>query len=238
MISLRPISLFLMLAAGSLWANDTGSGNGVIAESINVGNYTYLRLTEPDIWLATSHLEASNGDRVEYVGGMEMRDFYSKSLDRKFTSIIFVQRAYKVGLDGKPVVTEEGQETSAYMPKAAASVRTPQPSEIQPLPDGMSVADILNSNKSFNDQPVRLRAKVIKVSPNIMGKNWITLSDGTGAQPDNKLLATSRQQVSLGDVVIVHGVIRKDVDLGAGYLYKVLLEEAEFHDGEGSPSLE
>ncbi|MCU7845728.1 MAG: hypothetical protein KZQ93_18005 [Candidatus Thiodiazotropha sp. (ex Monitilora ramsayi)] len=235
MISLRLIPLFLVLTAGSLWAKDPGSGTGVIAESINVGNYTYLRLTEPDIWLATSHLEANDGDRVTYVGGMEMRDFYSKSLDRKFTSIIFVQRAYKVGPDGKPVVAEERDETSAYAPKAATSVQTPLPSEIQSLPDGMTVAEILNSDESFNDQPVRLRAKVIKVSPNIMGKNWITLSDGTGAQPDNKLIATSQQQVSLGDVVIVHGVIRKDIDLGAGYLYKVLLEEAEFHNAEGLP---
>jgi hypothetical protein len=61
-----------------------------------------------------------------------------------------------------------------------------------------------------------------------MGKNWITLRDGTGTEPDNKIIATSSELVSPGDLVIASGTVKTDIDIGAGYKYKVLLEEATF----------
>jgi hypothetical protein len=73
----------------------------------------------------------------------------------------------------------------------------------------------------------------MKVSQNIMGKNWITMQDGTGTEPDNRLVATSSELVSPGDLVIASGILKKDIDIGAGYKYKILLEEATF-----SPSSE
>ena len=80
----------------------------------------------------------------------------------------------------------------------------------------------------MSDQTVGLRARVIKVNENIMGKNWITLQDGTGTAPNDKLLATSLESVAPGETVTVRGVVRNDVDLGSGYRYNVLLEEAIF----------
>jgi len=41
-------------------------------------------------------------------------------------------------------------------------------------------------------------------------------------------LAASSESVAAGEIVKVNGIIRNDVDLGSGYLYKVLLEEATF----------
>jgi len=61
-----------------------------------------------------------------------------------------------------------------------------------------------------------------------MGKNWVTLQDGTGAAPNDKLMASSSEMVAAGEIVTVKGVVRSNVDLGSGYLYKVLLEEATF----------
>ena len=69
---------------------------------------------------------------------------------------------------------------------------------------------------------------VIKVNANIMGKNWITLQDGTGAAPNDKLIATSSEMVTVGEIVTAKGVIRNDVDLGYGYHYAALLEDATF----------
>ena len=60
----------------------------------------------------------------------------------------------------------------------------------------------------LKDQSVSLRARVIKVSENILGSNWITLQDGTGTEVDSKLLATSTELVSPGDLVIASGIIR------------------------------
>jgi len=45
------------------------------------------------------------------------------------------------------------------------------------------------------------------------------------------LLTTSQEVVAPGDLVIVKGTVATDVDLGYGYEYEVLLEEATFSPG-------
>ena len=50
-----------------------------------------------------------------------------------------------------------------------------------------------------------------------MGRNWITLQDGTGTKPGNKIVATSQETATIGDLVIAKGKINTDVDLGRGY---------------------
>ena len=100
--------------------------------------------------------------------------------------------------------------------------------EITPLKDGKTVAAIFAESADLNEQVISLKARVIKINKAIMGRNWITLQDGTGTEPDNKILATSQEVVSPGDVVIAKGTVVTDMDLGYGYKYKVLLEEATF----------
>jgi hypothetical protein len=68
----------------------------------------------------------------------------------------------------------------------------------------------------------------VKFTPAVMGKNWIHLRDGTGSDADgtNDLTVTTQAEAKVGDVVLVKGIVRTDVDLGSGYAYKVLIEEA------------
>jgi len=63
-----------------------------------------------------------------------------------------------------------------------------------------------------------------------MGKNWVHLRDGSGSAADNSndLLATSKDEPKVGDVVIARGTVKTDVDLGSGYAYKVLIEDVSF----------
>jgi hypothetical protein len=62
-----------------------------------------------------------------------------------------------------------------------------------------------------------------------MGKNWLHVRDGTGAQAkgDNDItVTTSGGEWQVGDVVTVVGTVRTDKDFGAGYAYPVIIEEA------------
>ena len=115
--------------------------------------------------------------------------------------------------------------------KKASAVQTPAPGEIKPLPDGKTIADIYTDSDQLKNKVVSLNARVIKIKKALMGKNWITLQDGTGSKPDNKLVATSQEAVKPGDLVIVKGTLATNVDLGRGYSYKVMLEEATFSPG-------
>ena len=48
---------------------------------------------EDGVWIAASTFEVTSGDVIRYSGAMEMNDFYSKSLDKTFESILFVSEA-------------------------------------------------------------------------------------------------------------------------------------------------
>jgi hypothetical protein len=227
----------LIFSASTIMATDAGSGpettSGTVAETMESGGYTYLRLEEQGIWIATAAKPVSVGDKVEYIGGMEMKGFYSKTLDRTFESVFFIQNVSVVSKDIDALHAEAMKEKGSndmQVPKPAA-VEAPEMGEITPLKEGKTVEAIFAESAQLNEQVVSLNAKVIKVSKNIMGKNWITLQDGTGTEPNNKILATSLEMASPGDVVIARGVVRTDVDLGSGYRYKVLLEEAKFSPG-------
>jgi hypothetical protein len=178
-------------------------------------------------------MAVSEGDQIEYRGGMEMKDFYSKALDRTFESIFFVQNVSLAGQDIENMHREarDNYQAKHSMNSKPVSVQAPAPGEIAQLADGKTIADIFAESAQLSDQTVSLRAKVIKVSQNIMGKNWITLQDGTGTEPDNKLVTTSSELVSPGDLVIASGILKKDIDIGAGYKYKILLEDTTFSPG-------
>ena len=65
---------------------------GVVAEVIQVPNYTYLRLTtaKGDEWVAVTSTQAvSVGKPVSLTRGHRMVDFTSKTLSRTFDSIWF-----------------------------------------------------------------------------------------------------------------------------------------------------
>ena len=231
------LSLVLMTCAGLmgapiLMAADTDPVIGTVAEAIVSGGYVYLRL-EDDTWIAANTFEVSRGDEVQYSRGMEMNEFHSKSLDRTFDSIFFVSEAGLVNNKGEDpsAAAMKGHGTKGMQPKQPVSVEAPAAGEITTLKDGKTVSAIYAESAGLEGQVVSLNARVIKVNGDIMGKNWITLQDGTGSDPDNKLLATSQEMVEPGALVVAKGKVVTDVDLGSGYSYKVLLEEVTFSPG-------
>ena len=99
---------------------------------------------------------------------------------------------------------------------------------MQPLEGGKTIAVIYAEHEQIEGQEVSLRAKVIKFSPNILGINWVTLQDGTGTAVESSLVVTTSETLAIGDEVVVTGMVKTNVDIGAGYVYKVMLEGATF----------
>lgn len=216
-------------------ASEAGPGSGpkfgTVAETIQAGGYVYIKLEEQGVWIAANNFAVSKGDNIQYSGGAEMRNFTSKTLERTFESIFFVQNAFVVGEnEGKMRSAAAGRKAEGMTTRPALAA-APAAGEITPLKEGKTVADVLSEYASLKDQQVKVNARVIKVSKNILGKNWITLQDGTGIAPDHKLVATSSEAPSKGDLVIVTATVKTDIDIGSGYKYKVLLEEARFSAG-------
>jgi hypothetical protein len=102
-------------------------------------------------------------------------------------------------------------------------------------PDGRNVAELFARKAELRGRQVAVRGKVVKVLHGIMGKTWIHLRDGSGtrANKDDDLTITTADDAAVGEVVLVRGELSVDVDLGAGYVYPVLIEGAKVSRGPG-----
>lgn len=217
----KPLTIARMLViasiASSVWA---ASVSGVILEVQDVDGYTYVRLKtkEGETWAAVGKTPLKKGATIEIEDAMVMKNFESKSLKKTFPTIIFgtLAGSAKNTSDPHAGVAKVQDTAPIQVPKATgANART--------------VAEVVTKAAELKDRQVQVRGKVVKFSPQIMGKNWIHLRDGSGSASDNSndILVTSSAQAKLGDVVTVTGVVRVDKDFGAGYVYKVLIEDAK-----------
>ena len=94
--------------------------------------------------------------------------------------------------------------------------------------DAYNVSETYEKAAKLDKKTVVVRGKVVKVSKGIMGKNWVHLRDGSGdpGKGTNNLVVTTQDDPKVGDVVTAKGILSMDKDFGAGYKYKVIVEEA------------
>jgi hypothetical protein len=197
---------------------------GKVLERLDAGRYSYLRLSTStgEIWAAVPQSGVKVGEEVSMANPMPMEGFETKTLNRKFDRIYF-------GTLQQP----EGAETAQALQSAHSGVAEPVsagPIKVEKAagPEGQTVGDVFSQKLKLKDRNVAVRGKVIKVNANIMGKNWIHIQDGTGDPKikTNDLTVTSQSSASLGDTVLVKGVVRLDKNLGMGYLFPVIIEDA------------
>ena len=122
----------------------------------------------------------------------------------------------------KPQATQ--QVVAPHGDMAAAA--TTEIINIEKLPDGFTIEELYAQKSDLNGTVVSFNAKVVKVSKNIMGKDWIHLQDGSTA---NDITATGlNTTVNVGDTVTAKGTLKTDVDFGYGYFFPVIMEESTF----------
>ena len=82
-------------AAAPAAASQQLPNKGKVLEVIDTSMYTYLQVSgdKSPVWLAASKLKVAKGDTVGYSNGAAMSNFHSKSLNRTFDSILFVDKA-------------------------------------------------------------------------------------------------------------------------------------------------
>ena len=91
------------------------------------------------------------------------------------------------------------------------------------------MAEVVDGKAKLAGKTVLVQARVVKVNNAIMGKNWLHVQDGSGnaAAGSNDILVTSQETAAVGDIVTARGTVRTGVDLGSGYTYPVLIEDAK-----------
>jgi len=226
------VAIAVMLVASAAWAADPAkppveaSLTGEVLEVQDVDSYTYLRLKtrEGETWAAVNRAPVQKGAKVTIENPAVMRNFESKTLNRKFDTIVFGMLAGA----GAGASAKGGDLTTMHAgvskPVDAGDVKVAKATGA----NARTVAEIVTRSAELKDKTVLVRGKVVKFTPEVLGKNWVHLRDGSGSAADNTndVLVTTKDQAKIGDVVLVKGVVHTDRDLGSGYSYKVLVEEA------------
>ncbi len=100
-----------------------------------------------------------------------------------------------------------------------------------------SVGECFAQGKALHDKSIRVQGKVMKISRMIMGKNWLHIQDGSGDPQRNEhdLVVTTNAEAREGAIVTIEGLLHVDRDFGAGYTYKVIVEDAKVEDQSAKP---
>ena len=92
-----------------------------------------------------------------------------------------------------------------------------------------SVEQIYAQADDLNNSTVSVKGKVVKVSEDIMGRNWIHIQDGTGSKGTDDLVFTSpTDSAVVGDEITATGTLKTNIDFGYGYSYSVIIENSKF----------
>ncbi len=197
---------------------------GTVREVIPVESYLYLRLETADgeVWTAVNQSKLVVGETVTVYNVLPMEQFVSPTLKRTFDRIYF----------GSTEPVAPAPAATAALATSAGTTGAADTS-IAPVPPATgSGANTVGALWQQKDRLVRttvaVRGVVMKYNAGVMGKNWIHLQDGSGDPKTgtHDLAATTLETAAVGDTVTLLGTVRTNVDVGAGYKYVLLLENA------------
>lgn len=192
---------------------------GTVVETFDANRYTYVLVDTQgsQIWAAGPQTVITVGAEVSFNAGMPMKNFHSKSLNRDFETVYFVDK----------LITEQSHDASALASPHAGLTQanaSQSVSNFSKAEGGYNIAELLENKQKLSNQSVRIRGQVTKFTQNVMGKNWIHIRDNS-SQED--LTVTTDGLAQIGEIILVDGKITLDKDYGYGYVYSVLVEDAQ-----------
>lgn len=196
-----------------------------VTEVLQANAYTYLKVNENfnEKWVAVTKADIKPGDVYYYDSALEMTNFKSKDLDRTFDVVYFVNQISKT-----PLSQNQNGMGGAMMPQHSGKVETKEESSVA-LEKGkneLTIAQIFANRSDYSTKEFEIKGVVVKVNPQVMGKNWIHIQDGTSNNGSFDLTITTQDLPEVNDEVIFKGKLTLDKDFGAGYSYTEIMEDA------------
>jgi hypothetical protein len=176
--------------------------------------YIYLEVEEKNekFWIATKKQEVKKGERYFFKGGLLKTNFESKEYNRTFDKVYLVSNLV-------PMDHGHGAPASDVENSVVESIKS-----IDPKEGSIKISEIIDNPDKYKGKTVQVTGQCVKVNPNIMGRNWIHLKDGSKDGYD--FVLTSGSMVPEGQIVTLSGIVSLDKDFGAGYRYEIIVEEA------------
>jgi hypothetical protein len=193
------------------------------------------------VWVAIPHMKVTVGQQLSLVPGYEMKNFTSKSLNRKFERLVFSAGVANQQYQLPPEAVKMAHEMAGAKTAAAAAKPLPAKEAAAPVAVGKiakakgrnaySVAELYAKKSKLEKKQITVRGKVVKVSAHILKHNWIHIQDGSGsaARKNNNLIITCKELPKLGEVVTVNGTLYNNMTFGSGYRYGVLVDASRIN---------
>ncbi len=198
----------------------------VVEEVLHTSKYTYLNVSEDGMmtWIAIPKKEVKKGGTYYYRGGLKKTNFKSVEYDRVFETLYLVSDVSEdPGMSGMAA----GGSPHGNMSADAGDAPIEQNTKIEPVSGGITIAELLENRKKYEGKTVRIKGRCVKLNNMIMNRNWIHLQDGSLKDKSVDLTITTTENIALGSIVAVEGVITLNKDFGAGYKYDIIMEEAK-----------
>lgn len=205
---------------------------GTLVERIAVSPYVYLRLKTAtgELWVAVLDAPLTVGAQVTVYNALLMEQFESKTLKRTF------DRIYFGSLDAPGALPTEMAGMGAATGAEPNSAGAPPAVDAQVAPvakatgaDARTIAELWTQKDRLANAVVSVRGTVVKYNAAVMGKNWLHLQDGSGdaTKGTHDLTVTTLDAASVGATVTITGTVHLNRDVGAGYTFPMLIEDAK-----------
>jgi hypothetical protein len=217
-------------AAACAMMDQGGFLSGAVKETLHAAGYTYARVSTAagEVWAAAPVCSLTVGDSISFSNGMPMPNFKSTALKRTFPLVYFT--------NGFGQGSQKAGAACAMGPKGAPHGMMNQEnpvgdtmnfSNIKKPAGGSTVAELYTNKKALVGQKVTVRGRVVKSNSGILGKNWLHVRDGSGQKDANDLTVTTNASASVGQTVLVEGPLGADKDIGSGYVFPLIMENAK-----------
>lgn len=194
----------------------------VVEETLDTDKYTYLSVKEGDesFWIAIPKRPVEVGKTYYYSGGLLKKNFFSQEYNRVFETLYLVS-----GITEQPGGSSAATAAEIMANMQGGAVADEGPIDVKPAPGAITISELMKNRQKYAGKVVKITGKCVKINPNIMGRNWIHLKDGSSE--DMELTVTTDDVIQLQSVVTMEGTISLNKDFGAGYRYDVIMEEAK-----------
>lgn len=197
----------------------------VVKEILPASRYEYLFVQENDkqFWIAIRKQKVNIGETYYYKGGLLKTNFKSNEHNKTFDKIYLVTSLVQSNHGdkaGQKMMTKTEPEKSNKPAQTNTYITGTE--HIHKAEESISISELVKNQKKYKDKIVQITGKCVKINPNIMGRNWIHLKDGSMDNYD--LVITSDHFVKEGSVVTINAKVILNKDFGAGYSYKLILE--------------
>ena len=199
---------------------------GAVIQTLAAGRYVYLEIAAGTgtVWVAAPSSPVKKGDSISCRPQLLMEKYESPSLKRVFERVYFVgsldnrSGAMAMPSNHPAIEAPHAGHGSGLATNAAVTGEGVARAE-----GGVTIAELAAQRDKLADTEVLLRAKVVRYNADILDANWLRVADASGKRD---LVVTTKAEAKPGDTVLIRGKLERDVDLGSGYAYDIIIRDA------------